>query len=450
MIRKGHGKGEDKLIRLSKSLSFVLRHKKDAGLNKRPDGYMGLKEVLSCSDISQLNATVEDIMQVVSTSNKKGKKLFELAGKGEAMFIRAVLGHSVKIAQAVPDDEELMLPLAADQLDLPQQSVTGTYRVKRPFMPRAPGLVPVHRDTNSSLSSVEQGVPLDVGASFNPPSGKIARLQGSTHVGSFLQSSEPLPVPVSMHRLETASTQVPPVGQFLAAVGACSACGIMLVLEARFCHQCGIRLVGGVHESALKYSTSNASPGDETDVVFEGLTHGGIFFGSDDDIALKVCQALGNMVCKARVKQEDETSSSRSPQEPRIEYVGRKFVPVDGTFYIQGSLSDAFSDGRPLTTYIADLRSGVLDPLALPNPIRVIEWPDLGYVTLDHRRLFCLKEHFRATRAGEWTVADVYKFSDEVMGLVINRGIFSEFIWKFKRLSASLEPRARMFRADRC
>ena len=150
------------------------------------------------------------------------------------------------------------------------------------------------------------------------------------------------------------------------------------------------------------------------------------------------------MARKAMVKEEEEEEEEENPPKanraPRlhIEHIGRKRVAVSSIFFIQGTLSDKFRDGRSLEAYIAALNTGELD---LPDAVRILEWPNLGYITLDHRRLYCLKEHSRTSRTELVTIADVYKFPDDLMRLLEAGGIFHEFVWKFRRMSATLVPR---------
>ena len=52
--------------------------------------------------------------------------------------------------------------------------------------------------------------------------------------------------------------------------------------------------------------------------------------------------------------------------------------------YSQTSISDHFQDGSPIHRLVADLKSGTVHPLQL-RPLRVIDRPGRGLVTLDHR-----------------------------------------------------------------
>ena len=40
-----------------------------------------------------------------------------------------------------------------------------------------------------------------------------------------------------------------------------------------------------------------------------------------------------------------------------------------------------------------DLRRGKLDPWDLPDPLTLVDWPGRGFITLDHRRAWCLKQY---------------------------------------------------------
>ena len=116
------GNDVDRDIHISKGLSQVLRHEAEKlGLSIRADGYVNVDEVLQCSRVAKLKVTVADVERVTRDSNKQRFQL--LLGPDGHLLIRAVHGHSMKIVE----DRELMRPLTADDADLPQDCVHGTY-----------------------------------------------------------------------------------------------------------------------------------------------------------------------------------------------------------------------------------------------------------------------------------------------------------------------------------
>ena len=64
--------------------------------------------------------------------------------------------------------------------------------------------------------------------------------------------------------------------------------------------------------------------------------------------------------------------------------LGIREVKVTDLLYSQTSISDHFQDGSPIHRLVADLKSGTVHPLQL-RPLRVIDRPGRGLVTLDHR-----------------------------------------------------------------
>ncbi len=77
-------------IKISKFLSFVLRHKPDAiGLSLDPKGWAHVPELL---DKATLKITYEDITEVVKNNEKKR---FALSPDGQ--YTRASQGHSVQV-----------------------------------------------------------------------------------------------------------------------------------------------------------------------------------------------------------------------------------------------------------------------------------------------------------------------------------------------------------------
>ena len=86
---------------LSKFLSFVLRHKPDAiGLTLDLQGWVSIGELLIKSDAAGTRFSREDLLQIVTTSDKKR---FSVSDDG--LRIRAAQGHSVTVDLALSPQE---------------------------------------------------------------------------------------------------------------------------------------------------------------------------------------------------------------------------------------------------------------------------------------------------------------------------------------------------------
>lgn len=80
-------------IRLSRALSFLLRHEPDvAGLTLEPDGWASIEDLLPGLARMGRRATADDLARVVAGSDKRR---FELSEDGRR--IRARYGHSVDV-----------------------------------------------------------------------------------------------------------------------------------------------------------------------------------------------------------------------------------------------------------------------------------------------------------------------------------------------------------------
>jgi len=117
---------EPRMTQVSKALTQVLRHKAaNIGLHIRPDGYIVLDEVLSCSMMKKYKPTLEEIQAIVKTSDKQRFTLTEDSG---SLLIRANQGHSMQEVQ-----DELLLERLQPASEgggasmLPAQVVHGTY-----------------------------------------------------------------------------------------------------------------------------------------------------------------------------------------------------------------------------------------------------------------------------------------------------------------------------------
>ena len=70
-------------------------------------------------------------------------------------------------------------------------------------------------------------------------------------------------------------------------------------------------------------------------------------------------------------------------------------VLIDPIDYSQQTCGDHFMDGRPVDDTVRMLEEGFTNPLSPPfSPIEVVKTQaEQRYISKDHRRLWCLKEH---------------------------------------------------------
>lgn len=116
--RKDHGE-EDKDVRLSKSLSYLLRHgASQMGVQMSSDGFIFLEDLLSHQQFRPYS--VEDIKRVVETNDKQRFKLQSHPENGR-LQIRANQGHSVQV-----EDLELK-PVLSGSPDCPSEAIHGSY-----------------------------------------------------------------------------------------------------------------------------------------------------------------------------------------------------------------------------------------------------------------------------------------------------------------------------------
>ncbi|XP_015272325.1 PREDICTED: tRNA 2'-phosphotransferase 1 [Gekko japonicus] len=109
---------QDPGVRLSKALSYALRHGADKlGLHMGPDGFVDIAEVLR---LPQFKAwTLDDVQRVVETNDKQRFAVRPHPSDGHPQ-IRANQGHSLKVS-------ELELIPLLDPADFPETVAHGTY-----------------------------------------------------------------------------------------------------------------------------------------------------------------------------------------------------------------------------------------------------------------------------------------------------------------------------------
>ena len=190
-------------VQLSKSLSWVLRHKAPSlGLQLAPDGYVPVVNVLTlnhprfCKENGQPKYTVEDVARVVEDNDKQRFRLeyrdASSLGEGAAapsnndanmgknntdtdedahnkvLCIRANQGHSLKCLQS----DQLLTPLTKEELSQPSLSIIhgttkkawenhirheGLSRMKRNHIHFAPGLPPRSAANGKQDTRIEEG-----------------------------------------------------------------------------------------------------------------------------------------------------------------------------------------------------------------------------------------------------------------------------------------------------
>lgn len=116
---RGNRSGEDRDVRLSKSMSYVLRHgATQMGLQMATDGFLFVEDLLAHPQFHSY--TLEDVERVVTTNDKQRFKLRSHPEDGR-LQIRANQGHSVQVT-----DLELK-PVLAGSPDCPVEAVHGSY-----------------------------------------------------------------------------------------------------------------------------------------------------------------------------------------------------------------------------------------------------------------------------------------------------------------------------------
>ncbi|XP_029367647.1 tRNA 2'-phosphotransferase 1 [Echeneis naucrates] len=113
---------EDRDVRLSKSISYALRHgANQMGLQMGSDGFVFVEELLAHSQFCSYS--LEDIERAVATNDKQRFKLCPHPEDGR-LQIRANQGHTVQVR-----DLELR-PVLPGSPDCPAEAVHGSYLSK--------------------------------------------------------------------------------------------------------------------------------------------------------------------------------------------------------------------------------------------------------------------------------------------------------------------------------
>ncbi|XP_053735818.1 tRNA 2'-phosphotransferase 1 isoform X1 [Synchiropus splendidus] len=167
---------EDRYVRLSKSLSYVLRHgASQMGLHLSTDGFLYVDDLLAHPQFHSYS--LEDVQRVVDTNDKQRFKLRPHTQDGR-LQIRANQGHTVQVK-----DLELK-PVQAGSPDCPAEAVHGSYmrhwtsiqqqglgRMRRTHIHLAPGLPGEDGVISGELVCLVKHFLSPVGTSFCFPPG---------------------------------------------------------------------------------------------------------------------------------------------------------------------------------------------------------------------------------------------------------------------------------------
>ena len=99
-----------------------------------------------------------------------------------------------------------------------------------------------------------------------------------------------------------------------------------------------------------------------------------------------------------------------------------------------------------MTRLVSDLRSGRVNHRSDKRmKINVMDWPGRGYISMDNRRLHCLKEYQTRCVPPSITVrAELWRLPRVFVDLVEQNGVMLDFLRKFDGLRAIQEhPRVR-------
>lgn len=133
---RGNRNEESRDVRLSKSLSYVLRHgASKMGLQMNSDGFVFVEELLAHQQFRSF--FLEDVERVVATNDKQRFKLCNHPEDGR-LQIRANQGHSVQVT-----DLELRA-VGLDDPDYPREAVHGSYMKHWPSI-RSQGISRMNR-----------------------------------------------------------------------------------------------------------------------------------------------------------------------------------------------------------------------------------------------------------------------------------------------------------------
>ncbi|XP_016304939.1 tRNA 2'-phosphotransferase 1 isoform X2 [Sinocyclocheilus anshuiensis] len=133
---RGNRNEESRDVRLSKSLSYALRHGANKmGLQMNSDGFVFVEELLAHQQFRSFS--LEDVERVMATNDKQRFKLCNHPEDGR-LQIRANQGHSVKVT-----DLELRA-VALDDPDYPREAVHGSYMKHWPSI-RSQGISRMNR-----------------------------------------------------------------------------------------------------------------------------------------------------------------------------------------------------------------------------------------------------------------------------------------------------------------
>ena len=120
-IPSGGQQEKARLTGISKQCSLILRHKATfLRLGILPDGFVPMHELLGYESISKYKTTVQDLIHIIETDNKKR---FEICVEDGIHYIRALQGHSIPFIE----ESDLMDPITLHSHNFPPHCIHGTY-----------------------------------------------------------------------------------------------------------------------------------------------------------------------------------------------------------------------------------------------------------------------------------------------------------------------------------
>lgn len=94
-------KSEKEYIRISKAMTYILRHGiVERSLSMDNEGYIKMNDLMKQSEMK--DATIEDVKRIVETSDKKRFSIKDLSQ--DDIFIRANQGHSKNVGDMINDE----------------------------------------------------------------------------------------------------------------------------------------------------------------------------------------------------------------------------------------------------------------------------------------------------------------------------------------------------------
>ena len=119
-----------------------------------------------------------------------------------------------------------------------------------------------------------------------------------------------------------------------------------------------------------------------------------------------------------------------------LQYLGEQDLVPDDIRFSPDSIGSKFQNGEPLERLVADLRSGRVNHRTDSRlKIKVMEWPGRGPISMDNRRLHCLKQYqIHHMHTAVVVRAQVWRLPGMFIDLVERNKIMMDFLLKFDGL----------------